>query len=154
MSRALIAIAVVAGTLAFVAGTETASAAKPCWRTVINDWYDGSIDGKYSASCYREALTNAPDDLKMYSDLPEDLNRGLQASIRAGSSRSLSGRDGPRGPVGKVLDDLGPSRADALPIPLLVLAGFALLLVAAGAVGVATRRLGSSRSRSSDEPPS
>ena len=153
MSKTLIAIAVVAGTLALAAGTETASAAKPCWRTVINDWYDGSIDGHYAASCYRQALSNAPDDLKMYSDLPEDLNRGLQASIRAGgNSRSLSGRKGPNGPVGKVLDGLGPSRADALPIPLLVLAGFALLLVAAGAVGVVTRRLAAGRARSDDPP--
>jgi hypothetical protein len=153
MPRTLIAIAAIAGALVLTAGAGTASAATPCWRTVINDWYDGSIDGHYSASCYRQALTNAPDDLKMYSDLPEDLNRALQVSLRSGGGgRSLSGRKPPRGPVGKVLDGLGPSRADALPIPLLVLAGLALLLVAAGAVGVATRRFASNRSPSDDPP--
>lgn len=142
MLRSRLAIAALAGGFLLAAGTGagTASAAQPCWRTVINDWYDGQIDGRYSASCYREALKNAPDDLKIYSDLPEDLNRALQSSVR-----SLNGHNRPQGPVGKVLDGLGPSRADSVPIPLLVLAGLALLLIAGGAVGMFSRRAAARR---------
>lgn len=148
--------------LVFAAGTGTASAAKPCWRTVITDWYDGHIDGTYSVSCYRETLSKAPADLKMYSDLPEDVNRALQSALRTEASRHattagvkharhvsispLPGRT-TSGPIGRVLSELGPNRADSLPVPLLILAGLALLLIAAGAVGMATRKLHARRVR-------
>ena len=37
-------------------------------------------------------------------------------------------------------DKLGPNNADSMPLPLLILGGLALLLVAAGAAGLVTRR--------------
>jgi len=145
----------------FVAfGCGNAAAAQPCWRTVIQDWYDGKIDGDYSASCYREALKNAPDDLKMYSDLPDDLDRALQTKTRSLSGvdgaavtvqSAKDGRNKAKGPVGRVLEELGPSRADSVPIPLLVLASLALLLIAAGAGGMVTRRLAAKRAKSRDD---
>ena len=36
---------------------------------------------------------------------------------------------------------LGPENSDSLPLPLLILAGLALLLIAAGAAGIVSRRL-------------
>lgn len=55
-------------------------------------------------------------------------------------------RDGPvvdkrSGSPAQALPSLGPSSADSVPIPLLVLAGLALLLLAAGSIGYVTRRL-------------
>jgi len=161
MLRSALTTAALAVTLVFAAGTGTASAAQPCWRTVVQDWYDGQINGTYPVHCYREALSNAPSDLKIYSDLPEDVNRALQSALRLDAIRhpksgvkharhvSISPLPGRKssGPIGRVLSELGPSRADSLPVPLLVLAGLALLLIATGAVGMATRRLQARRVR-------
>jgi hypothetical protein len=34
---------------------------RPCWKSVIQDWYaDGSLDGVYARRCYREALQELP----------------------------------------------------------------------------------------------
>lgn len=164
MLRSVLTVAALAGAIILTAGVGTASAAaQPCWRTVINDWYDGQIDAQYPVHCYREALANAPGDLKMYSDLPADVNRALQSALRLqaishprtggvdsarhSSNHSLPGRKA-SGPIGRVLSELGPSRADSLPVPLLVLAGMALLLIGAGAAGMVTRKLAARRVRS------
>ena len=158
----LTTVALAAALLVAAGCGNATAAAQPCWRTVIQDWYDGKIDGNYSASCYREALKNAPDDLRMYSDLPEDLDRALQTKARSlsgiqhaaktvPSKAAANGRNKPRGPVGRVLEELGPKRADSVPIPLLVLASLALLLIAAGAGGLVTRRLAARRVKSRDD---
>jgi hypothetical protein len=65
-----------------------AVAATPCWKSVIADWSrNGSIDHSYSLACYRQAMQNAPTDLKIYSTLESDLQRAL----RLRSSRRLAG---------------------------------------------------------------
>jgi hypothetical protein len=71
-----------AGAFLFLLGPAPASAKTPCWRTLINDWYDGRIDGVYPAKCYGEALKHAPEDLRGYSDLQSDLTRALQVAHR------------------------------------------------------------------------
>jgi len=45
------------------------------------------------------------------------------------------------GPIDTLFDQGRPERADSIPVPLLVLAGLALLLLAAGAAGFIARRL-------------
>ena len=40
----------------------------------------------------------------------------------------------------EAFDKLGPREADSVPVPLMIMAGLALLLVAAGAGGLITRR--------------
>jgi subtilisin family serine protease len=51
---------------------------RPCWKTVINDWYsDGTLDGTYARRCYREALRQIPGDLP-YSELPQLLRARLR----------------------------------------------------------------------------
>lgn len=152
-----------------------ASAAQPCWKDVLDDWYpDGRIDGSYSQACYRAADKNLPQDLKDYSDLPNEIQRARLRDIR--DSRVETGEErfpqsvGGAGPVderddddsgggnsgdgaiGEALDQLGPSSADSAPIPLLILAGLALLLVAAGGAGVLTRRLQARRARAGGPP--
>jgi hypothetical protein len=69
-----------------------AATATPCWKSVIADWSrDGSIDRSYAPACYRQAMQNAPTDLKIYSTLENDLQRAL----RLRSSRRLAGAGTP-----------------------------------------------------------
>lgn len=148
-----------------------ASAATPCWNRILDDWWDNErIDGTYSLKCYREAEENMSQDLRDYSDLPGEIARARQRALRAPSEASEdtrvvqsagpvdertdsdgvagdSGGSDDGGPIHSALEELGPSSADSPPIPLLVLAGLALLLVAAGAAGLLSRRLQARRAR-------
>lgn len=147
-----------------------ASAAKPCWKQIVDDWYGNErIDGSYSQACYREADQNIPQDLRDYSDLPGEIARARLRDLRdqrtetgedirtlagagpvdertngGGTSGSGNGGDGA---IGSALDALGPDSADSAPVPLLILAGLALLLVAAGATGLLSRKLSARRAR-------
>jgi hypothetical protein len=57
-----------------------ASQAKPdCVSTLLNDWRDGRIDGTYSVDCYRTALAQLPEDLRIYSSAESDIKRALLA---------------------------------------------------------------------------
>ena len=69
-------------TLVVAVGAAPASAAVPCWKRLLNDWYDGRIDNAYPVSCYRAAIRNLPEDVKAYSSAREDINRALLAAIR------------------------------------------------------------------------
>jgi hypothetical protein len=144
-----------------------AEAAKPCWERVIDDWLDNSrIDGVYSARCLEEARKNLPEDVRAYSDIEEKIDSALQGSGRSpqaggggdgssgGGSGGSGGSDttplvgepepdtGPRD-EGPIEQALGKTQTDAtsIPLPLIILAALALLLMAAGAAGVAARKL-------------
>jgi len=68
--------------VALAVGVAPASAAA-CGQTVVDDWYDnGRVDSVYAISCYRAALKLLPDDVKSYSDAPDEINRALQDAIR------------------------------------------------------------------------
>jgi hypothetical protein len=82
----IVALAATALTLALGAGP--AAAAKPCWQRVIDDWWDGRIDGIYSVACMRAAIRNAPEDITRYSDLESDITRALAVSPK------VPGQDG------------------------------------------------------------
>jgi MYXO-CTERM domain-containing protein len=53
------------------------AAATPCWKQVINDWYDGRIDRVYACDCYREALRHLPSDTPTYSTAKRDIQRAF-----------------------------------------------------------------------------
>jgi len=131
-----------------------ASAAPPCWKALINDWYDGRIDETYPPSCYTEAIQHLPQDVDTYSSAKDDIQRALLAVLRqdrgqaptydpnaplAGSSGSSDG--GSKGIIIRAIEWLGPSNADAVPLPLLILAGVAFLLLAAAGGSFVNRRL-------------
>jgi hypothetical protein len=153
--KAFLALVAVSSGL-LVAGVSP-TGAQPCWRAVILDWsHDQQIQGTYSIQCYRDALANAPEDIQMYSDFPAAVTRAMQQAIRQGtsaSSRRLSGSGGTgksmpksrpkaaHGPIKRVLDAIGPTEARSVPIPMIVLGGIALLLVATGVAGMVVRRL-------------
>jgi hypothetical protein len=168
-----------------------AAAATPCWKTLINDWYDGRIDGTYAIPCYQQAINHLPTDVEQYSSAASDIRRALQARIAAGKSPQKSGTavppastdkgdggttgggtgtgptSGPsggstdpgtqttpastspgrktaHGPIPSVIN-AGSENADSVPIPLLVLAGIAGLLLIAGSAGFVARRMQAKR---------
>jgi hypothetical protein len=154
---------------------DTSVTGKKCWNTLIRDWYDGRIDKTYPVHCYQDALKHLPQDVRTYSDAYEVISRALADATRgeqtpdpdqpvppsggSGTESSTTtttagpgGTDtGPGsasggGPIGGVLNG-GDQGADGVPIPLLVLAGLALLLVAAGGAGLVARRIQARRAQ-------
>lgn len=75
-------LVVVAASLGATVAAPQADAATPCWKRLINDWYDGRIDRSYPASCYRQAIKNLPEDVDAYSTAREDLERALLSAAR------------------------------------------------------------------------
>jgi hypothetical protein len=163
----LASVAAFAVVAAAGAGSAAAKSTPPCWKTLINDWYDGRIDGTYPIHCYRDALKHLPTDVDTYSSARDDIRQALQKRITqgrkgggtpggGGSSSSGPGGGaggssggGPRGtpgnqpgggPIGSAFDSTKGKNADSVPIPLIVLGAVALLLMALGAAGFLARR--------------
>jgi hypothetical protein len=162
--RALVLLASVAAAL--VAAGPSA-AAKSCGEQVIDDWYDdGRVDGTYAFDCYDDAVEALPRDVRDYSSAREDIQRALQAAMRGEPAPPARtdpspddagpGKPGePEDPTSTTNDAPGTpgddeniaspptdtESASSIPIPLLVLAGLALLLVLGGAAGYLARRL-------------
>jgi hypothetical protein len=132
-----------------------ATAAVPCWKALINDWYDGRIDQTYPPACYTEAIQHLPQDVDTYSSAKDDIQRALYAVLRQGRSDPptydpnnpnggpSSGGSGPgsKSILLKAIEWLGPSNAGAIPLPLLILAGVAFLLLAAAGGSFVNGRL-------------
>jgi hypothetical protein len=195
ITKRLLLLAVVAAAAALGVAAPSGAAA-PCWKKLINDWYDGRIDGTYPIPCYQQAINHLPSDVESYSSAADDIRRALQERIKGkksgyvtptptatgssgpgrfngtdggggggsgkggdgkggdgkggGTGASTAGPKGPppttgrktaKGPLGEVLNAGSPHHADSVPIPLLVLAGIAVLLLAAGSAGLIARRL-------------
>jgi len=167
--RAVRAVFMLAAFVSLLVATAPAAAAASCGRQVIDDWYDdGRVDGTYELHCYDDAIEILPPDVRDYSSAKEDIERALQAKLRRepappattdpspddeepGTTSPVSNPPGndppptddqPTGP--DVAPPLGDS-ASSVPVPLLILAGLALLLVAAGSAGYVIRRFQSRR---------
>jgi hypothetical protein len=154
-----------------------AQAATPCWKLLLNDWYDGRIDNTYPLHCYQEALTHLPADVQTYSSAHDDILRALQnakAELKKngtkitpntpvpptskpptkttgnGSTTTTSttpttttqppGRKPPGGGLPSAVDKVNHSSPSSVPLPLIVLGALALLLIAAGGVGLVAKR--------------
>ena len=160
-----------AAAAAMMIGVSTAQASA-CSSALIRDWYvDGRIDKTYPVHCYREALKEIPEDQIVYGTLRDDLTRALQSVIRDHNGHVTAmtpvpgtggGGDGPSsGATGGKHDKgffhwlakkIGPNTADSVPVPLLVLGGLALALIAAAGVSFFARRL-QARRAAADPPP-
>ena len=143
-----------------------------CSKALVHDWYvDGRVDNTYPVHCYREALKQIPEDQAIYGTLRQDLTRALQSAIRQHGGHvtgetlviPLGGPGGGNGPNGGgatgnggifhwLAQKLGPSTADSIPIPLLILGGLAFTLVAAAGVSLLMRRI-QARRAAPDPPP-
>jgi hypothetical protein len=132
-------VATAAPATAAPAKAARASAAGPCWKLLINDWYDGRIDKIYKVHCYRDALNHVPGDLNDYSSLRDDINRALQAAILGNKAPPNQG--GPKGPVSNVFKSVGPKSADSVPMPIIVLAAIAGFLLLVGGAGFIARKM-------------
>ena len=171
-----ILIGVGMATLAFAAAAARplpAVAATPCWKALLNDWYDGRIDNTYPLHCYQDALTHLPADVQTYSSAHDDILRALQnakAELRrngtkvtpntlvhpagkpttkttGGKTTTSSttttrppGRPSPGGGLPSAVDKVNHSSPSSVPLPLIVLGALALLLVAAGGIGLVAKR--------------
>jgi hypothetical protein len=139
-----------------------AAAGTPCWKQVLNDWSKGHAIGVYPLHCYRDAIRNLPEDLRDYSAAADDINAALQAQIANrdnrttqginpsngnGGNPSATGHDPSASAYRRAIDNLGTSNADAVPIPLLVLASLGAALLALAATLTVTKRLRALRAR-------
>jgi hypothetical protein len=145
-------------------GVGTAQASK-CSSALIHDWYvDGRIDQTYAVHCYREALKDIPEDQLVYGTLRDDLTRALQSAIRDNGGNNdpdlmIPGANPGGGGSGKdesffarLARALGPDTADSIPVPLLVLGGLAVLLIAAASVSFLARRVQARRAAANPPP--
>jgi hypothetical protein len=161
IGRALRALAPVLMFLVLLVVAAPAGAAQSCGRQVIDDWYDdGRVDRTYALHCYDDAIDALPPDVQQYSSAQEDIERALQARMRGEASPpatkdpSPGGGSGKKPPKKQTTSENGPKEenipqaagpvdsdsASSVPIPLLVLAGLALLLIAGGSAGYFIRR--------------
>ena len=162
---ALVTAVALLGAVGALAAPAPATSAAPCWKRLLDDWVkDVRIDGTYPAACYRETIKRLKGDLRDYSSAAEDIERALSQAVSSNDGRTPSMVEPPDGqpdpdplpPFGEaggpgtgsgddggLFDRLLPraTGAASVPLPLLVLAGLALLLLAAAGVSFAARRM-------------
>ena len=142
-----------------LASAHPAQAAKPaCWKQVISDWIDNErIDKVYPLHCYNEAIAHVPEDLRVYSSIVSDISAARQHVLRTPRLRQMAAHEQRSGktqtpPVTnasqpsqalfkEAFNKIGPRNADSVPLPLLILGGLSLMMIAAGAAGLVSRRL-------------
>jgi Alphavirus glycoprotein J len=149
---------VVACAVLAVFAAPAAAAPPPCWKTLLNDWYDGHIDHTYPLPCYHQAIAHLPRDVQNYSSAKDDILRALATAIADSKPKPTTTTTGQsstptttttttttpkphkRSPISNAIRKLTPGGADAFPLPLLILGLLALLLIAAGIAGMVWRR--------------
>ena len=140
-------VVTVIGTLAL---TGIAAGATSCGEAVLDDWFDnGRVDVLYQLPCYGEAIDVIPSDIRDYSDAEEVISRALQAATRGklaeggvdptpsvarrNESSQASVTDSRESEVDRAATAAtATSGASSIPIPLVVLGGLSLALLAAG----------------------
>ena len=111
------------------------SAAKPCWQVLVDDWADGAISNLYPISCYRQALQNMPEDVRLYSNASDEINRALAGRA---VSRSIAG--GVKPGAGQPAAAAIVPADDRSGAPLILAAALAALLTLAASGGYLARR--------------
>jgi len=136
-----------------VPGTASAKGTK-CGKEIVADWFDnGRIDRLYPLHCYEEAIDAIPQDIKDYANAADVIQHAMQRALTGhlyrckgcpdpspgGATRNPEGGDSNDGTqaAGPTPNASGPS---SVPIPLLVLGGISLALLAAGGLGYYSRR--------------
>lgn len=168
--------ALLASAVAAFSVPDAASAATPCGKKVLADWFDnGRIDRLYPLHCYEEGIDAIPPDIADYADAEEVISRALQSALRGdlaqggcdpspdgsandckngsggnsggnsgnnsgGGGNSSGGGDPPNDDPGQVAPEVDTTGPSSVPIPLVVLGGMSLALLAAGGLGYLSRR--------------
>lgn len=141
-----------------------------CADTVFVDWNNGHLGSDYAPECYRDALEALPEDARLYTTAPEEIERALRASLAARAprresakkpvdeqaaaatgraSRRLSGRQRERkpAPAGAEAETAaapapgGLTGPTSLPVPVTLAATLILVVCAGGVTRSVARRL-------------
>jgi hypothetical protein len=159
-------LAIAAAASVLTATPASAAAATPCWKKVIQDWsrHTGAIKGHYSTHCLNQAIKHAPEDLRDYTSIIDDISallyaageppQGGGANGTEGSSPTQMGRNTPAPPSAKELKRQAekavpgagttssiPDSSRSLPLPLLILAALAVAATLAAAAPPLLKRL-------------
>ena len=159
MLAALVAVTALASVpVATASPAATQTATDTCWKDVVNDWLNNqpNLKGSYAIPCYTQAIQHLSSypDISQYSSAIDDIHRALLIALhqdRGGGPGSFTGSSGGpssngpgssstlgatkqtksqhRGIITRISKDLGPGNAQSIPLPLLVLGGFAVLLL-------------------------
>lgn len=148
-------------------GSAAAKPKTPCWQLLLNDEYDGHIDGTYPVGCYRAAIAHLPQDSLIYGRLKQDITQAMLRATAAMKKRGVKvtattpvqpddasrglqqEKKKKKGLLAVIADKIGPGNASSIPLPLLILAGLGLLLIAAAGASFATRWIAARRSQPS-----
>jgi hypothetical protein len=151
--RQLAAAVVLAAITAAVALTAPAGAASGCAAAVLQAWHDGRLDSSYPPACYREALSELPEDIRIYSSAEDDINRALIASLakhrargaQVGAVKGVVRRLSNASATDPVSRQAAAAAADptasAVPLTVLVAGAGALALVGTASISVLARRV-------------
>lgn len=148
---AVLATALVGAAASFVAPAE----ASDCGKAVLKAWDEGRLDSSFAPACYRKALQELPEDIRIYSSAQDDINRALLASV---ARHSTVGRTTPQGAVKGIVRRLSSTappkavraravaaaadpNASTVPLTVVISAAGAVVLVGAAAISVVARRL-------------
>jgi len=154
---ALVALVVVAGlgAASLLLSAPAMAKERSCAEQVVADWFDNlRVDKLYPKHCYREAIAGLGPDIKDYTGAEDAILRALQYRNAgekvpvddAGSGTTHKPIELKRYSVAAPAENTatqntsntaGPS---SVPIPLIVLAGLAGLLLIAGGAGYVARR--------------
>jgi hypothetical protein len=102
---------------------------------LVDDWADGAISNLYPISCYRQALQNMPEDVRLYSNASDEINRALAGRA---VSRSIAG--GVKPGTGRPATAAIVPGDDGSGAPLILAASLAALLTLAASGGYLARR--------------
>ena len=182
MLAALVTVAAFASVpIATASPAATQTATDTCWKDVVNDWLNNqpNLKGSYAIPCYTQAIQHLSSypDISQYSTAIDDIHRALLIALhqdRGGGPGSFTGSSGGpssngpgssstlgatkqtkshnRGIISRISKDLGPGNAQSIPLPLLVLGGFAVLLLLTALVTWLLRRMQARRGNGTPAP--
>jgi hypothetical protein len=126
--------------VAALVASGSASAAPPCADAILAEWLETDrVENVYPLDCYGAAIDAIPQDLEDYTNAADVIARAFQRAAGRRLDRT------PQGPVEPPADPtvappVDTSASTSVPIPLLVLGGMSLALLAAGGYGYVSRR--------------
>lgn len=124
-----------AATVAVGVWAPAGSAAKPCWQVLVTDWSDGAISNLYPIHCYRQALQNMPEDVRLYSNAGGDINRALAGRV---VKRGIAGGTAASAP--KPVSAAAAAENGMSDAPFVLVGALAAALVVAGWAGYLAKR--------------
>ena len=138
MRRLLTLIAVLAFSAILLPGGSQASEST-CSASVLTDWFDnGRIDRAYPLTCYEDAIATLPPDLRDYTDASDVIGRALTSAARAQPDLP-AGEGAADTPVAAGALGISSASTFPVPLPLILLFGIALTVLAAGALSSLAR---------------